>query len=121
MNVKETSAPLKYLVTKIGSGKTPSGGADVYVKSGVMLLCSQNIHCDGLRLDDVVYIDSAIDEAMSDTRVMPNDAGCQREKLTEPRWAYKPFRPVALVDTAQAFVTCGAGLAGFFFGAAVRW
>lgn len=73
MTVEITSAPLKYLVTKIGSGKTPSGGADVYVKSGVMLLRSQNIHFDGLRLDDVVYIDSATDEAMSSTRVLPND------------------------------------------------
>lgn len=42
--------PLKYLVRKIGSGKTPKGGAEVYVKAGVMLLRSQNVHFDGLRL-----------------------------------------------------------------------
>jgi type I restriction enzyme S subunit len=65
--------PLKYLVRKIGSGKTPKGGAEVYVKAGVMLLRSQNIHFDGLRLDDVVFIDEAVDEEMASTRVLPRD------------------------------------------------
>jgi type I restriction enzyme S subunit len=65
--------PLKYLVSKIGSGKTPKGGAEVYTASGVMLLRSQNVHFDGLRLDDVVHIDEDMDENMSSTRVHPND------------------------------------------------
>ncbi len=38
-----------------------------------MLLRSQNIHFDGLRLDDVVHIDEDMDEGMSSTRVNPND------------------------------------------------
>lgn len=65
--------PLKYLVSKIGSGKTPKGGAEVYTASGVMLLRSQNVHFDGLRLDDVVYIDDEMDRDMASTRVQPND------------------------------------------------
>ncbi|MGE0330346.1 MAG: restriction endonuclease subunit S [Ramlibacter sp.] len=65
--------PLKYLVSKIGSGKTPKGGAEVYTSSGVMLLRSQNVHFDGLRLDDVVYIDDEMDQDMASTRVQPND------------------------------------------------
>nr|WP_294864221.1 restriction endonuclease subunit S [uncultured Pseudogulbenkiania sp.] len=65
--------PLKYLVSKIGSGKTPKGGAEVYAKSGVMLLRSQNVHFDGLRLDDVVFIDEVVDEEMASTRVTPRD------------------------------------------------
>lgn len=65
--------PLKYLVSKIGSGKTPKGGAEIYAKSGVMLLRSQNVHFDGLRLDDVVFIDEALDEEMAATRVQPKD------------------------------------------------
>jgi len=65
--------PLKYLVNKIGSGKTPKGGAEVYTASGVMLLRSQNVHFGGLRLDDVVHIDEDMDEDMSSTRVHPND------------------------------------------------
>ena len=73
MNVSWPKVPLKYLVTKIGSGKTPKGGAEVYTSSGVMLLRSQNVHFDGLRLDDVVHIDEDMDEGMASTRVQPND------------------------------------------------
>lgn len=64
---------LKYLVTKIGSGKTPRGGSEVYVHEGVMLLRSQNVHFDGLRLDDVVFIEESVDEEMASTRVEPQD------------------------------------------------
>ncbi|MBI4656455.1 MAG: restriction endonuclease subunit S [Elusimicrobia bacterium] len=64
---------IKSLATKIGSGKTPRGGSEIYVDSGVMLLRSQNIHFDGLRLDDVVFIGPEIDMGMSNTRVQPQD------------------------------------------------
>lgn len=63
----------KFVVTKIGSGKTPSGGATVYVDSGVMLLRSQNIHDEGLRLDDVVYMTEEADELQSTSRVQARD------------------------------------------------
>lgn len=69
----EASVPMRYLATKIGSGKTPRGGASAYVDSGVAFLRSQNIHWEGIRLDDVVYIDNATDEEMSSTRVLPLD------------------------------------------------
>jgi type I restriction enzyme S subunit len=65
--------PLKRLVGKIGSGKTPRGGSQVYVSSGVMLLRSQNVYDDGLRLGDVVFIDEDTDEEMSGTRVKSGD------------------------------------------------
>ncbi|MFO1341539.1 MAG: restriction endonuclease subunit S [Burkholderiales bacterium] len=73
MTMPWPKVPLKYLVSKIGSGKTPKGGAEVYTSSGVMLLRSQNVHFDGLRLDDVVYIDDEMDRDMASTRVQPND------------------------------------------------
>ncbi|PUE35103.1 restriction endonuclease subunit S [Limnohabitans sp. Jir72] len=73
MSAAWPKVPLKYLVSKIGSGKTPKGGAEVYITSGVMLLRSQNVHFDGLRLDDVVYIDQEMDDDMASTRVQPND------------------------------------------------
>jgi type I restriction enzyme S subunit len=38
-----------------------------------MLLRSQNIHFDGLRLEDVVFIDEATDAQMASTRVQPDD------------------------------------------------
>lgn len=65
--------PLKRIVGKIGSGKTPRGGSQVYVSSGVMLLRSQNVYDDGLRLGDVVFIDEETDEEMSGTRVKSGD------------------------------------------------
>ncbi|MBT2418039.1 restriction endonuclease subunit S [Streptomyces sp. ISL-22] len=65
--------PLKYLASKIGSGKTPKGGAEAYSESGVLFLRSQNVHFDGLRLEDVAFIDQATDEEMSTTRVQVDD------------------------------------------------
>lgn len=65
--------PLKHVVSRIGSGKTPKGGAEVYVSEGVMLLRSQNVYDDGLRLDDVVFIDEDTDAEMAGTRVQAND------------------------------------------------
>lgn len=64
---------LGYLVSKIGSGKTPRGGAESYQSDGVMLIRSQNVYDDGLRLADVVYIDDSTDEDMSNTRVEAKD------------------------------------------------
>lgn len=63
----------KFVSTKIGSGKTPSGGAEVYVPDGVMLLRSQNVHFSGLRLDDVAFIDAATDAEMVASRVEDGD------------------------------------------------
>lgn len=64
---------LKYLVTKVGSGITPRGGAEVYSDSGILFLRSQNIYDDGLHLDDPKYISTEIDEDMSNSRVFKND------------------------------------------------
>ncbi len=64
---------IKDATTKIGSGKTPSGGAEVYVSDGVMLLRSQNVHFGALRLDDVAFIDAATDREMAGSRVKEGD------------------------------------------------
>ena len=66
-------ARLGSLTSKIGSGKTPGGGADVYSEDGVLFLRSQNVHDAGLALEDVVYITSEIDAEMSGSRVRPGD------------------------------------------------
>ncbi len=73
MSAAKPTTRLKFSVLKIGSGKTPAGGAEVYLGSGVMFLRSQNIHFDGLRLDDVVYIDEVTDAEMASTQVKPRD------------------------------------------------
>lgn len=64
---------VKDVASKVGSGKTPRGGADAYVAEGVAFLRSQNVHNDGLRLDDVAFISPETDQEMSGTRVMAGD------------------------------------------------
>ena len=64
---------LKHLTVKIGSGITPKGGAEVYQKSGVPILRSQNIHFDGLRLDDVAFIEEEVHQSMNNSQVLPGD------------------------------------------------
>ena len=61
------------ICSKTGSGSTPRGGQEVYKKSGIPFLRSQNVYNDGLRLDDVAYIDPATHERMAGTMVQPND------------------------------------------------
>jgi type I restriction enzyme S subunit len=58
---------------KIGSGVTPSGGAASYLDDGIPLLRSQNVHFDGLRLDDVAYIGEDTHEEMSGTKLKEHD------------------------------------------------
>jgi type I restriction enzyme S subunit len=64
---------LRYMGTKFGSGVTPRGGAAVYQYSGIPLLRSQNIHFDGLRLDDVAFISEKIHKSMAASHVIPGD------------------------------------------------
>jgi len=66
-------AHLGEITNKIGSGSTPRGGREVYVKTGIPFLRSQNIWNDGLRLDDVACITVEENEKMSGTAVLGND------------------------------------------------
>lgn len=62
------------ITEKIGSGKTPTGGNETYIQSGVLFLRSQNIHFDGLRLDDVAFVSDETDREMRSTRVHADDS-----------------------------------------------
>ena len=64
---------LGQIVKHVGSGVTPRGGKSAYSAAGVTFLRSQNVHFDGLRLDDVAYIPPATDESMQRSRVRPGD------------------------------------------------
>ena len=64
---------LKYGVSKVGSGVTPSGGASTYQLSGIPLLRSQNIHVDGIKMDDVAYIDEKLHHSMRNSKVQAGD------------------------------------------------
>lgn len=66
-------SPLKYLTSKIGSGITPTGGANVYSDAGIMFIRSQNVYNEGLRMDDIAYISDEIDTKMSNTRLKDRD------------------------------------------------
>jgi type I restriction enzyme, S subunit len=58
---------------KIGSGITPSGGATSYLDAGIPLLRSQNIHHDGIHLEDVAFIGEDVHANMANTRLQEGD------------------------------------------------
>lgn len=64
---------LNRLVSKVGSGCTPTGGSEVYVQEGVKFIRSQNVYFEGLYLENIVYINLSTDEKMKNTRVFPGD------------------------------------------------
>ena len=66
---------LGFHTTKIGSGKTPKGGAEIYQDSGVLFLRSQNVYDDGLRIakSESVYINESIHHEMAGSSVQDGD------------------------------------------------
>lgn len=64
---------VKDILIKIGSGVTPKGGSEVYVKSGIPLIRSQNVYDDGLRIDNVSFISETINDKMKNSQIQPND------------------------------------------------
>ncbi len=64
---------VKDITKKIGSGVTPKGGSEVYVASGIPLLRSQNVYDDGLRIDDVSFIDEETHHKMKNSQLKPFD------------------------------------------------
>jgi type I restriction enzyme, S subunit len=61
------------ICSKTGSGSTPRGGKEVYTATGIPFLRSQNIYDNGLRLNDVAYIDRSMHERMNGTHVLGGD------------------------------------------------
>ncbi|WP_367293701.1 restriction endonuclease subunit S [Lactococcus lactis] len=65
---------LGQLSIKIGSGKTPLGGANVYQESGVLFIRSQNVYDTGLLLGDkATYISQEVNDQMKNTEVQKQD------------------------------------------------
>lgn len=64
-----------YHALKIGSGKTPRGGSEVYLDEGVLFLRSQNVYDDGLRIgeSESVFISQTTHDEMSNSRVFDGD------------------------------------------------
>ena len=61
------------VVTKVGSGITPSGGSAVYTTTGVPFVRSQNVYQDGLRWDDVCFISKEQHQKMKNSQLKPRD------------------------------------------------
>ena len=59
--------------SKTGSGSTPRGGQAAYKHAGIPFLRSQNVYDDGLRLEDVAFIDADTHARMAGTQVRPKD------------------------------------------------
>ena len=64
---------LKEFILKIGSGVTPKGGSSVYLPKGIPLIRSQNVHFEGLSLDNVAFISKEIHNDMKNTKLIDND------------------------------------------------
>ena len=71
--VEWSAVKLDQLASRVGSGVTPTGGESVYTPEGVIFIRSQNVHFDGLRLDDVAYIPERIHLSMLRSEVFEND------------------------------------------------
>ena len=66
-------AKIDDLVSKVGSGITPKGGSDTYLESGIPLIRSQNVHSEGLRLEDVSFISLEQHNKMRNSQLKGND------------------------------------------------
>jgi type I restriction enzyme S subunit len=61
------------LASKVGSGKTPSGGSTVYVDQGIPLVRSQNVGWGKLLLSDVAYITKEVHDTFLGSELKEND------------------------------------------------
>ena len=61
------------LCLKMGAGSTPSGGRNIYESHGVKFIRSQNVHNDGLYLDNIAYISTEIDNKRQNSHVFAKD------------------------------------------------
>ena len=52
---------VKHFSEFVGSGKTPSGGSEVYLEEGIPFLRSLNVHFDGIRLKNLAFISEETD------------------------------------------------------------
>jgi type I restriction enzyme, S subunit len=67
------SAALRSLTYKIGSGATPRGGERAYKKSGIPLIRSMNVYCEGFRTDGLAYLDKEQAAALNGVKVRAGD------------------------------------------------
>ena len=81
---------VKDLAIKIGSGVTPDGGSAGSLDEGIPLLRSQNVHFDGLRLDDVAFIAPETHREMRNSQLKPHDVLLNITGASIGRCSYVP-------------------------------
>lgn len=103
---------IKDITTKVGSGITPSGGANVYLDQGIMFFRSQNIHNNKLDFTDIAYISTEIDKKMANTRIRPQDvllnitgASIGRSFYVQPGVIGNVNQHVCIIRPKQKFVS----------------
>ncbi len=64
---------LKQVTSKIGSGATPRGGENVYIKNGISLIRSQNVHDSRFLFQGLVSIDENAANALNNASVEERD------------------------------------------------
>ena len=64
---------LEDVVTKIGSGATPRGGAESYKTEGISLIRSQNIHDFDFSYNGLAFIDDEQAKKLSNVTVEKHD------------------------------------------------
>lgn len=67
------TASIGDIAVYVGSGLTPRGGSYVYKKTGAIFIRSQNVIFDGLKLDEIAYIDLKTHKIMQRSEVFPYD------------------------------------------------
>lgn len=73
MGAEWTESRLAEVVTKLGSGATPRGGADVYVDAGIALIRSQNVHDDAFSTNGLAYITDESAQQLANVEVQAGD------------------------------------------------
>lgn len=64
---------LKEITTKIGSGATPLGGKKVYIREGVSLVRSMNVHNNTFKYDDLAHINDEAANQLIGVELKHND------------------------------------------------
>lgn len=65
--------PMKDLTTKIGSGATPKGGQESYVKEGISLIRSMNVHNGYFDYEDLAHITKDQADKLSNVEIQLGD------------------------------------------------
>ena len=70
---KWETSKLKECSTKIGSGATPRGGKEVYIKDGISLIRSLNVHNNSFIYNDLAHINSMQAEELDNVTIENDD------------------------------------------------